>query len=59
MDVGNSGYLTVTGFKQVLKDCQILVSEDDLYHILCEFDEGLNGRISYEEFLSQLLNTYG
>ena len=59
MDVNNTGYLTVTDFKHVLKECQIHVSDDDLYHILCEFDEELNGKISYEEFLSQLLNTYG
>lgn len=31
------------------------VAGDDLYHILCEFDENMDGKISYEEFLNRLI----
>ena len=55
MNDSNSGYLSIAGFRQVLKECQIYVTEDDLYHILSEFDEGLNGKISYEQFLGSIV----
>ncbi|XP_076445077.1 EF-hand calcium-binding domain-containing protein 6-like isoform X2 [Babylonia areolata] len=54
-DKGRTGELTVTDFKRVLAECSMPVTEEDLYHILTEFDSNMNGRISYHEFLDGLL----
>lgn len=54
-DRSHTGYLSVTDFKRVLKECNIPVSQEDLYHIVSEFDEDMDGKISYVEFLDGLL----
>ncbi|XP_013416722.1 EF-hand calcium-binding domain-containing protein 6 isoform X2 [Lingula anatina] len=54
-DLNNSGYLEVIEFRRVLESCGLNVSEEDIYHIMSEFDKNLDGKISYEEFLNSLL----
>ncbi|KAL8619052.1 hypothetical protein ACOMHN_020750 [Nucella lapillus] len=54
-DKTRTGLLTVADFKRVLAECSIPLTEEDLYHILSEFDSNMDGRISYPEFLDALL----
>ena len=56
MDSNKDGFLDVPDFKKVLKNCNIDVGPEDLYHVLSEFDTNMDGRISYEEFLGQVMS---
>ncbi|KAK3602964.1 hypothetical protein CHS0354_016772 [Potamilus streckersoni] len=56
LDMDNKGYLNVADFKRALVSCNVFFSNEDFYHLLTEFDEKLNGRVSYDEFLSTMLN---
>ncbi|XP_070191143.1 EF-hand calcium-binding domain-containing protein 6-like isoform X2 [Littorina saxatilis] len=54
-DRSRTGQMTIVDFKRVLKECGVPVSEEDLYHILSEFDTNMNGHLGYQEFLDALL----
>jgi len=43
-------------FRTALKLCNIVFTNEDIYHIMTEFDRNMNGRISYDFFLKTLLN---
>ncbi|XP_064628196.1 EF-hand calcium-binding domain-containing protein 6-like isoform X2 [Lineus longissimus] len=58
LDPSRHGYLDASDFKHVLSACKISVSDEDLFQIMCEFDTKMNGKISYEDFLAQILSTY-
>ncbi|XP_070533734.1 EF-hand calcium-binding domain-containing protein 6-like [Ptychodera flava] len=55
-DVANEGHLDAAKFKQILLDSSIVTSEEDLFHLLSEFDKKLDGRICYDEFLNTMLS---
>ncbi len=57
-DIQNSGYLSIADFRHVLHSCQIDVNDDDLYHILSEFDTRLDGNIAYEHFLNKMIDNH-
>ena len=56
LDRGYKGYISVKDFRAALQMCNISLSKDDFYHILTEFDGNMDGRISYEHFLSTMLS---
>lgn len=53
-DKTRCGELRISDFKRILKECDVPVSEEDLFHIFTEFDSNMNGRINYPEFLNNL-----
>lgn len=55
LDQGHKGYLNVKDFRTALKECNISFTNDDFYHILTEFDQNMDGKISYELFLRTML----
>ncbi|XP_052243063.1 EF-hand calcium-binding domain-containing protein 6-like isoform X3 [Dreissena polymorpha] len=55
LDRGHKGYLTVHDFRLALKQCEITFSNEDFYHVLTEFDQNMDGKISYDIFLKTLL----
>ncbi|XP_033101872.1 EF-hand calcium-binding domain-containing protein 6-like [Anneissia japonica] len=54
-DINNDGYLSVLEFKNILSSMGINLLDEDFYHILSEFDENLDGKISYNEFIYKLI----
>lgn len=56
LDQGNKGHLTVQDFRLALRECNIVFSNEDFYHIMTEFDRNMDGRISYDLFIKTMLN---
>ncbi len=54
LDPQNGGYVTIPEFRSVLRLSNVLLSEDELYHVLSEFDEDLLGKIDYNKFLGEI-----
>ncbi|XP_029766476.1 EF-hand calcium-binding domain-containing protein 6-like [Terrapene carolina triunguis] len=53
LDIDSSGYLSLPEFRSVLKLCNLLLDEDEVYHILSKFDPNLDGQIDYKSFLEE------
>ena len=56
LDTQRKGYLGVGDFKKALTSCGIQCSNEDFYHLLCEFDHHMRGRISYKDFLKTFID---
>ncbi|XP_063718524.1 uncharacterized protein LOC134845523 isoform X3 [Symsagittifera roscoffensis] len=54
-DVNGDGYLQKGEFLRVLRDHGIVLSEEDLYHLMSDIDENMDGKLSYSEFLKYFL----
>ncbi|XP_071940916.1 EF-hand calcium-binding domain-containing protein 6-like [Antedon mediterranea] len=55
-DLNNDGFLSIVEFKSILTgSMQIHIDDEDLYHVLSEFDENMDGKISYDEFISRII----
>ncbi|XP_072046561.1 EF-hand calcium-binding domain-containing protein 6-like [Amphiura filiformis] len=54
-DVTNEGKLQLPEFGRVLAANKIYVTDEDMYHIVCDMDSGMDGKISYDKFLSQVV----
>ncbi|XP_053397507.1 EF-hand calcium-binding domain-containing protein 6-like isoform X4 [Mercenaria mercenaria] len=55
LDQGHKGYLNMKDFRKALKECNINFTNEDFYHLLTEFDQNMDGKISYELFLRTML----
>lgn len=55
IDKNHQGYLTKIQFKQILKQFNIKLDEEELYHIISEIDKNQDGLISYDELYSSLI----
>ncbi|MBN3301785.1 EFCB6 protein, partial [Amia calva] len=53
LDSAGRGYLSLAEFKSVLKLCNLLLDEDEVYHILSKFDQNMDGHIDYKKFLDE------
>jgi len=51
MDSSAAGTLTLTEFKSVLKLCNVILDEDEVYHVLSQYDNNLSGKLDYKKFL--------
>lgn len=51
MDVSAAGKLTVPEFRSVLKLCNVILDEDEVYHVLSQYDKDLSGKLDYKKFL--------
>ncbi|KAM4810047.1 EF-hand calcium-binding domain-containing protein 6-like [Rhinophrynus dorsalis] len=51
LDIDRSGYLSLPEFKSVLKLCNFVLDEDEVYHIMSKYDQKMDGRINYKTFL--------
>ncbi|KAM9330416.1 EF-hand calcium-binding domain-containing protein 6-like [Gastrophryne carolinensis] len=51
LDMNNSGYLSLPEFRSVLKLCNFVLDEDEVYHIMSKYDQNMDGRINYKSFL--------
>lgn len=53
LDKSNQGYLSVPEFRSVLKLANVILDEDEVYHVLNKFDHDMTGKISYEKFIEE------
>jgi len=53
LDTKNEGYLSLPEFRSVLKLANILLDEDEVYHVMTQFDNDMTGKIPYEKFISE------
>ncbi|XP_044875314.1 EF-hand calcium-binding domain-containing protein 6-like isoform X4 [Mauremys mutica] len=53
LDIDSSGHLSLPEFRSVLKLCNLLLDEDEVYRILSKFDPNLDGQIDYKSFLEE------
>ncbi|XP_069833839.1 EF-hand calcium-binding domain-containing protein 6-like [Dendropsophus ebraccatus] len=51
LDMDSSGYLSLPEFRSVLKLCNFVLDEDEIYHIMSKYDQNMDGRINYKSFL--------
>ena len=56
LDIKNDGYLSFPEFRSVLKLCNVLLDEEEVYQVLNEFDDKMTGQIPYNKFLQDTLN---
>ncbi|XP_056385782.1 EF-hand calcium-binding domain-containing protein 6-like isoform X3 [Hyla sarda] len=52
MDKDGSGLLSLPEFRSVVKLCNMVLDEDDIYHIMSHYDKDLAGKIDYTRLLS-------
>ncbi len=52
LDINNEGYLSVPEFRSVLKLANCVLSEEDIYQVMNQFDREMTGKISYNKFLN-------
>lgn len=55
LDKANDGYLNVNEFRSVLKLANVILDEEEVYHVLTQFDNNMSGKISYERFIDEVL----
>lgn len=53
LDKTNNGYLSVPEFRSVLKLANVILDEDEVYHVLNKFDQNMSGQIHYEKFIDE------
>ncbi|VEL17162.1 unnamed protein product [Protopolystoma xenopodis] len=58
MDTTRTGQITIQQLNALLKRNDLILSPDDLYHLLTGYDTNMDGLISYFEFVTQTLNIF-
>uniref|UniRef100_H2ZM26 EF-hand domain-containing protein n=1 Tax=Ciona savignyi TaxID=51511 RepID=H2ZM26_CIOSA len=53
MDVSSDGMLTLPEFRSVLRLCNVVLDEDEVYHVLSKYDKDLSGKLDYKKFLNE------
>ncbi|XP_074648527.1 EF-hand calcium-binding domain-containing protein 6-like [Tubulanus polymorphus] len=53
LDASNLGYLSLPEFRSVLKLANVVLDEDEVYHVMTRFDENMTGNIAYQQFLDE------
>ncbi|XP_063970097.1 EF-hand calcium-binding domain-containing protein 6-like [Lytechinus pictus] len=54
-DINGDGHLSIPEFRRILANMKVRIADEDFYHIVSEVDENMDGSISYDEFLAQLI----
>ncbi|XP_033628760.1 EF-hand calcium-binding domain-containing protein 6-like [Asterias rubens] len=55
-DLNQDGSLSVPEFRRILAESKLRFDEEDFYHIVSELDKNLDGKISYDEFISSMMS---
>ena len=56
LDLSGDGFVSVTDFKAAMNTFNFPLYEEDFFHIFSVFDENMEGRISYVEFMRRSLS---
>jgi len=54
LDPKRTGFLAVPEFRSVLQLCNVILDELEIYNVMSEFDEKMDGQINYNKFLSSM-----
>lgn len=54
LDTQRTGYMAVPEFRSVLQLCNLVLDEQEIYNVMSEFDEKMDGRINYNRFLNNM-----
>ena len=54
LDKDNKDFLTRQEFRHVLELCNVVLDEEDIYHILTEFEEKDGDKVRYTKFLDKI-----
>ncbi|XP_043911774.1 EF-hand calcium-binding domain-containing protein 6-like [Protopterus annectens] len=55
LDVNNTGYLLVPEFRAILKLCNVILDENEVYHIMGHFDKDMVGKLDYSKFIEETI----
>jgi len=53
MDSDTTGKLTLPEFKSVLKLCNVVLDDDEVYKVLTNYDKDISGSLDYKKFLRE------
>ena len=56
-DPNGTGLVSSIEFRQVLRNYNANLSEDEFFHIMTYYDKRMNGRVSYNDFIKAVLKT--
>ncbi|XP_043920865.1 EF-hand calcium-binding domain-containing protein 6-like [Protopterus annectens] len=51
LDNNGTGFLSLPEFRSVLKLCNVMLDEDEVYHIMSKCDPNMDGHIDYKTFV--------
>ncbi|XP_067858335.1 EF-hand calcium-binding domain-containing protein 6-like [Heptranchias perlo] len=56
LDCTSTGFLTLPEFQSVLRLCNIVLDEDEIYHMMSKYDEDMVGKIKYSKLINNIFN---
>ena len=56
-DPANSGGVVPTHFRNVLRNFNVNLTEDEFYHMMTYYDKGMTGNINYNDFIGHFLRS--
>ena len=57
LDVNNEGCVSLSEFKKVLKNADVTLDENDVFHVMSHFDQNMTGKVSYTNFLNETISS--
>ncbi|GCB60441.1 hypothetical protein scyTo_0014172, partial [Scyliorhinus torazame] len=54
LDCTSTGFLTLPEFRSVLRLCNIVLDEDEIYHMMSKYDENMEGKIKYSNIINKI-----
>ena len=54
LDKNNNGYLDMQEFRSVLQLCNTVLDENEVFELLEQLDDKMEGRVDYREFLKKI-----
>ncbi|XP_069755988.1 EF-hand calcium-binding domain-containing protein 6-like [Narcine bancroftii] len=54
LDSGSTGFLTLPEFRSVLQLCNVVLDEDEMYHLMSKYDEDMVGKIKYSKVINKI-----
>lgn len=55
VDSGNTGIVDSLEFRQILRQFNVNLSEEEFFHLLSYYDKNLDGKVSYNDFIRAYL----
>lgn len=57
LDQASTGFLTLPEFQSVLQLCNIVLDEDEMYHLMSKYDKDMVGKIKYSKLINKIFKT--
>ena len=54
-DFKQTGFVTVSAFRDTLRSTNVELSEDDMYSLMRRLDKDVTGLINYHKFLNEMI----